>query len=83
MFRATEGSTESLPLVFGVETVLWTTTAKKRGKWYRGVVEAAERSFHDEVAHGRGGEQLATPRKIKTRRVMTKEGGEGRERQPC
>ena len=30
------------PLVFGVKTVLWPTAAKKRGKWYRGVVEAAE-----------------------------------------
>ena len=29
-------------MVFGVETVLWPTGAKKGGKWYRGVVEAAE-----------------------------------------
>ena len=29
-------------MVFGVETVLWPTAAKKGGKWYRGVVEAAE-----------------------------------------
>ena len=42
VFRATEGSTESIPLVFGVETVLWPTADKKGGKWYRGVVEAAE-----------------------------------------
>ena len=42
VFRATEGSTESVPLVFGIETVLWPTAAKKGGKWYRGVVEAAE-----------------------------------------
>ena len=42
VFRATEGSTESVPLVFGVETVLWSTAAKKGGEWYRGVVEAAE-----------------------------------------
>ena len=42
VFRATEGCTESVPLVFGVETVLWPTAAKKGGKWYRGVVEAAE-----------------------------------------
>ena len=41
-FRATEGSTESVPLVFGVETVLWPTAAQKGGKWYRGVVEVAE-----------------------------------------
>ena len=29
-------------MVFGVETVIWPTAAKKGGKWYRGVVEAAE-----------------------------------------
>ena len=42
VFRATEGSTESVPLVFGAETVPWSTAAKKGGKWYRGVVEAAD-----------------------------------------
>ena len=42
VFRATEKSTKSVHLVFGVETVLWPTAAKKGGKWYRGVVEAAE-----------------------------------------
>ena len=42
-FRATEGSAEHSPLVFGVETALWSTAAKKAGKWYRGVLEAAER----------------------------------------
>ena len=34
VFRAAEGSTESVPLVFGIETVLWPTAAKKGGKWY-------------------------------------------------
>ena len=29
-------------MVFGVETVLRPTAGKKGGKWYRGVVEAAE-----------------------------------------
>ena len=29
-------------MVFGVETVLWPTAAKKGRQWYRGVVEAAE-----------------------------------------
>ena len=42
VFRATEGSTESFPLVFRVQTVLWPTAAKKGGKWYREVVEAGE-----------------------------------------
>ena len=41
VFRATEGSTESVPLVFEVKTVPWPTAANKVGKWYRGVIEAA------------------------------------------
>ena len=32
VFRATEGSTESVPLVFGAETVLWPTAARKGGE---------------------------------------------------
>ena len=56
VFRATEGSTEKIPLFFGAETVLWPTAAKKGGKWYRGVVEAAEcfmtRWHRDEVESG-------------------------------
>ena len=32
VFGATEGSTESVPLGFGVKTVLWPTVAKKGGK---------------------------------------------------
>ena len=28
--------------MFGAETVLWPMAAKKGGKWYRGVVEAAD-----------------------------------------
>ena len=40
--RATEGSTEHSPLVFGVETALWPMSAKKAGNWYRGILEAAE-----------------------------------------
>ena len=42
-FRAPEGSTELARLVFGVETALWSTAAKKAGKWYRGILEATER----------------------------------------
>ena len=41
MFRGTEVSAERFILVFGVETVLCPTAAKS-GKWYGGVVEAAE-----------------------------------------
>jgi len=42
VFKATEGSTEDSPLVFGVGTALWPTAAKQTGKWYRGILEAAE-----------------------------------------
>ena len=42
-FDATEGSTEHSKLFFGVEAEVWTVAAKKAGKWYRGVLEAAER----------------------------------------
>ena len=40
-FRATEGSTESSALLFGIEAVLRPKAAKKSGKWYR-EVEAAD-----------------------------------------
>ena len=43
VFQATEGSTDSSPLLFGVETVFWPRAAKKSAKWYRGVVDAADR----------------------------------------
>ena len=42
-FDATKGSTEHSKLVFGVEAEVWTVAAKKASKWYRGVLEAAER----------------------------------------
>ena len=42
VFQATEGSTESSPSLLGVETVLWPRADKKSGKWYRGIVEAAD-----------------------------------------
>ena len=42
-FDATEGSTEHSELFFGAEAEVWTVAAKKAGKWYRGVLEAAER----------------------------------------
>ena len=41
VFRVTEGSMESVALVFGVETVLWPMATKKGEKWYRRVVEGA------------------------------------------
>ena len=42
IFQATEGSTEGYPFLFGVETAFWPRAAKKSGKWYGGVVEAAD-----------------------------------------
>ena len=42
-FDATKGSTEHSKFVFGVEAEVWTVAAQKAGKWYRGVLEAAER----------------------------------------
>ena len=51
VFRATKGSTESVPLVFVVEKVLWPTAAKKGGK----VVSGSRRSggmIRDEGARG-------------------------------
>ena len=43
-------------MVFGVETAVWTVAAKKAGKWYRGVLEAAERfmvRWHKDEADAR------------------------------
>ena len=37
VFEATEGSTDSSPLLFKVETVLWPRAAKKSGNWHRGI----------------------------------------------
>ena len=78
VFQATEGSMDSSPSLFGVETVLWPRAAKKSGKWYRGVVDAADRF----MKRGRGGEELATPRSRGTPRAATRgkrgdAGGEG------
>ena len=52
-FRPTEGSTENSPVMLGVETALWSTATKKAGKWYRGVLEVAERfmvRWHEDEA---------------------------------
>ena len=45
VFQTSARSTESCPLMFGEDSVLWTRTAKKSEKWYRGVVEAADYSM--------------------------------------
>ena len=42
-FRATKGPTEVAPLALRVETALWSTAAKMAGRWYPGILEAAER----------------------------------------
>ena len=43
LFAATEGSMDSSPLLFGVETVLWPRAAKKSGNWHRRFVDAEDR----------------------------------------
>ena len=43
VFEATKGSTDIAPLLFAVETVLWSRAAKKNGTWHRRIVEAADR----------------------------------------
>ena len=43
VFEATEGSTSSSPVLFGVETVLQPRAAKKNGNWHRGIIDAADR----------------------------------------
>ena len=43
VIQATEGYAGSSPLLVGVDTVLWPTAVRKSGKWYRGVVDAADR----------------------------------------
>ena len=40
VFRATEGSMDRCPLLFGVEMVLWPRATKNCGNWYRGKVFA-------------------------------------------
>ena len=42
VFQATEGFTDSSPLLFAVETVVRLRAVEKSGKWYRGVVDAAD-----------------------------------------
>ena len=42
VFLPTEESTDSSPPLFGVEMLLWPRAAKKSGKCYLGVVEAAD-----------------------------------------
>ena len=43
VFEATEGFTDSSPLLFEIGTVLWPRAAKKSGNWHLGIVDAADR----------------------------------------
>ena len=46
MFKAKEGSAEASPVLFGVESVLWSTTAAKHtGKCHRGTVKGVVDGF--------------------------------------
>ena len=72
-FRANQGSTEHSPSVFEVEAALWSIAAKKAGKWYRGILEAAKRfmvKWHEDEA------QLSRQRRASA--VGGAEGNEGR-----
>ena len=46
--------------LFEIDPVLWSRAGKKRGKWYLGVVEAAD-CFHGEAPPGQGTERAAAP----------------------
>ena len=41
--KATQGSTDSSPLLLGVETVLWPRAVKKSANCHQGVVDAVDR----------------------------------------
>ena len=77
---------EHSPLVFGVETALWPMAAKKAGKWYRVVLEAAERfmvRWHQQNLIGSATHPLRVPSKGMGRegaRVVGK-GNRGRRKQ--
>ena len=43
VFEATGGSTDSSPVLFGVEALLSPRAAKKSGDWHREIVNAADR----------------------------------------
>ena len=67
-------------MVFGVETMLWPTAAKKGRKWYRGVVEAAARfmtRWHRDEAESSWLHHATEDAKSDGKRR-----GEGREGQP-
>ena len=51
--RATEGSTEHPPVMFGFETALWSTAATKAGKWYQGVgiLHATGKLWRTSIVH--------------------------------
>ena len=54
LFRATEGSTESPFLQFGVKTVLWPRAAKNGGQWYQRGGLRLGGLLYGEVVQGRG-----------------------------
>ena len=57
--------------------MLWPRAAKKSRDWHRGIVDAAD--LHDEMAQGRGGEELATLRSRGRQQQQTTTGGTGDE----
>ena len=79
VFQATDGSTDSSPLLFGAEAVLWPRAAKKSEKWNRGVVDAADRfmkRWHKGEAEKGWLRQAAEDDKSGDKRKLGGRGGE-------
>ena len=74
LWVSTEGSTESSPLLFGVETVIWPRAAKKSGKWYRGASKRQTVSWRGGTGTRRREAGCAT--QLRTPRATTR-GGRG------
>ena len=83
VFEATEGSTNSSPLLFEVETVLWPRAAKNSGNWHRGIVDAAD-GFMTRWHRGEAEKswQRLTAEDAKSSSNQGKPGGRGRGEQP-
>ena len=74
----TAESAENPPLVFGVETVLWTRAVVEWGMWYRGVMEGAEQfmeKWHREEAARSSARHVRRVEKARSNRTGNGEGG--------
>ena len=74
----TAESAENPPLVFGVETVLWTRAVVEWGMWYRGVMEGAEQfmeKWHREEAARSSTRHVRRVEKARSNRTGNGGGG--------